>query len=110
MVNQPKSGEIEEQAARIRHAEEEAGLKPMQPDHETIEFRDTPRGYRVGTEFVFTVLAFLFVGLVVDRWLGTGPWGLLLLMMAGFGIGMMNLWRAMNRSSGGDSNGQDNKE
>lgn len=104
MTDQHGSRELEEQAARIRHAEEEAGIKPAEPGPETIEFRATARGYRVGTEFVFTVLAFLFVGWFVDRWLGTSPWILLLLVMAGFGIGVMNLWRAVDRNGNGKKN------
>jgi len=100
---------LEEQAARIRRAEEEAGLMKAEPDEETKAFRETARGYRIGTDFVFTILTCLFIGWLADWWLGSDPWGLLIMLVLGFGIAMMNLWRAVDGSSA-VANGKEKKE
>jgi ATP synthase protein I len=107
MAQRSGPDKLDEQAARIRHAEEEAGLKPVEPDPETVSYRATVKGYRVGTDFVITVLTFIFVGWLIDRYFATGPWGLLILLLVGFGVGMMNLVRAVKREPNGAPNGQE---
>jgi ATP synthase protein I len=110
MPNRSDNDKLDEQAARIHHAEEEAGIKPHEPDPETVTFRKTARGYRVGTDFVVTVLTFIALGWLVDRILGWEPWGLLVLMLVGFGVGMMNLWRAVKTESDETPDGKAQKE
>lgn len=56
---------------------------------------------RVGFDFVSAVLGCAFVGWLVDRGLGSGPWGLLAMVIIGFGIGIMNIWRALGSQSQG---------
>ncbi len=34
------------------------------------------------------------LGLLLDRWLGTSPWGLLVLLLLGFAAGVLNVMRA----------------
>lgn len=105
MPEQPELDKLNEQAERIRHAEEAAGLKAAPPTPETVSFRTTQRGYRIGTDFIVTVLTFIVAGYVVDHVFETAPWGIMSLMLAGFGVGMLNLWRAVSKSNG-DANGQ----
>ncbi|MDD5586940.1 MAG: AtpZ/AtpI family protein [Alphaproteobacteria bacterium] len=110
MPNRSDEDKLDEQAARIYHAEEEAGIKPHEPDPETVTFRTTARGYRVGTDFVVTVLTFIALGWLLDRGLGWEPWGLLILMLVGFGVGLMNLWRAIKKEPDGGPDGPAKKE
>ena len=110
MAKQSGSDKLEEQAVRIKHAEEEAGIKPHEPDPETVTFRTTARGYRVGTDFVVTILTFIALGWLLDRGLGSKPWGLLAMLLIGFGVGMMNLWRAVKKEPNGKPDGKAKKE
>ncbi len=61
------------------------------------------RAFRMSTEFVAGVIAGGGLGWLLDRWLGTSPWGLIVFLMLGFVAGIYNVMRAsgfMTRSSG----------
>ena len=57
------------------------------------------RAFRMSTEFIAGVLAGGGLGWLVDRVLGTSPWGLIVLLMLGFAAGVANLLRAANALS-----------
>jgi ATP synthase protein I len=50
-------------------------------------------GFRVLTEFVSAAVVGAFIGWLIDKWLGTTPW--LLVLFAGFGVaaGFNNVYR-----------------
>jgi ATP synthase protein I len=50
--------------------------------------------FRLSAEFVAGVLAGGILGWLVDRWVGTAPWGLIVCLILGFAAGMLNLLRA----------------
>jgi ATP synthase protein I len=52
------------------------------------------RAFRMSTEFVAGVLAGGALGYALDRVAGTRPWGLIVLLMLGFGAGVYNVMRA----------------
>jgi ATP synthase protein I len=52
------------------------------------------RGFRLSTEMVAGVLVGSGLGWLIDRWLGTTPWGLILLLLLGFAAGVLNVMRA----------------
>ncbi|WP_298952440.1 AtpZ/AtpI family protein [uncultured Methylobacterium sp.] len=51
------------------------------------------RALRLSTEFVAGVLAGGILGWACDRFLGTKPWGLIVLLVLGFGAGIYNVMR-----------------
>jgi ATP synthase protein I len=55
---------------------------------------------RLSTEFVAGVIAGALLGWLIDRWLGTSPWGLIVLLMLGFAAGVMNVMRAAGMLGG----------
>lgn len=60
------------------------------------------RGMRLGTEFIAAVLVGAGMGYLLDLWLGTSPWLLLVLLMVGFAAGVLNVVRSaeqMNRAA-----------
>jgi ATP synthase protein I len=59
------------------------------------------RGFRLSTEFVAGVLIGALVGWLVDRWLHISPWGLIVFLLLGFGVGVMNVMRAAGLASPG---------
>jgi ATP synthase protein I len=59
------------------------------------------RGFRLSTELVGGVLLGAALGWLLDRWLGTSPWGLIVLVLLGFAGGVLNVMRAAGVVSGG---------
>lgn len=49
---------------------------------------------RIGVELVAGVAVGAGIGYFLDRWLGTGPWLLILFFFLGAAGGMMNVYRA----------------
>jgi ATP synthase protein I len=52
------------------------------------------RGFRLSTELVAGVLVGAGLGWLLDRWLGTKPWGLIVFLLLGFAAGVLNVMRA----------------
>ncbi len=52
------------------------------------------RAFRMSAEFVAGVAAGGILGWLIDRGLGTKPWGLIVFLMLGFGAGIYNVMRA----------------
>ena len=52
-------------------------------------------GLRIGVEFVATIAIAAVLGWALDRWLGTGPWGMIVMFFLGVGAGMANVYRAV---------------
>ena len=52
-------------------------------------------GLRIGVELVVAVAVGGFVGWALDRGLGTRPWGMIVLLFVGIGVGMLNVYRAV---------------
>jgi ATP synthase protein I len=60
------------------------------------------RGMRLGTEFIAAILVGAVAGFLLDRWLNTAPWLMLVMLLIGFAAGVLNVVRAagdLNRAS-----------
>lgn len=57
------------------------------------------QGTRLALELVSGVLVGAGLGYLLDRWLGTKPWAMILFFMLGLVAGFMNLLRAVNREA-----------
>lgn len=54
-------------------------------------------GMRVVTELLAGVLGGLIVGWFLDRWLGTSPWFLVILLVLGMAAAFRNVWKLASR-------------
>jgi ATP synthase protein I len=52
------------------------------------------RGFRLSSELVAGVLVGAGLGWLVDRLLGTSPWGLIVLLLLGFAAGVLSIMRS----------------
>jgi len=51
-------------------------------------------GLRLSAEFVAGILVGAAIGWLMDRWLGTSPWGMIVFLLLGFAAGVLNMMRA----------------
>jgi ATP synthase protein I len=70
-----------------------------------MSHRQTAVAYRVMVDMIAGLLVGGFLGYWLDRWLGTAPWGLVGLLVLGFGGGANNAWRAI-RALQADANNE----
>src|SRR5271168_105258 len=52
-------------------------------------------GFRIGIELVVAIAVGTGLGWAIDRWLGTRPWGMIVLFFLGVAAGMLNVYRAV---------------
>jgi ATP synthase protein I len=55
-------------------------------------------GLRAGAQFMSAVLLGGGIGWALDRWFGTAPYGMLILMVLCFIAAMASVWRSMSRA------------
>lgn len=71
-------------------------------------FRELGRYSALGLEMAISVLIGVAIGYYLDKWLGTGPWLMILWIAIGFAAGVRSLYRAALRSGKDlEDNGQD---
>ncbi len=88
----PKS--LEDLDARLRKARSERGDPSRGPLSPGKSLTGLGQAFRIGTEMVAGIGVGVGIGLLLDRWLGTGPWLLILFFFLGSGAGMLNVYRA----------------
>jgi ATP synthase protein I len=55
------------------------------------------RGLRLGSEFVAAILVGAGIGYLLDLWLKTGPWLMLVMLLVGFAAGVLNVVRSASQ-------------
>src|ERR1700748_3981658 len=53
-------------------------------------------GLRIGIELVVAIGVATGLGWAIDRWLGTRPWGIIVLFFLGVAAGMLNVYREVS--------------
>ena len=89
-------------AARIRRAQETEKVGQASQGNAARDMTGLGRGLRLGSEFIAAILVGAGIGWLLDSWLKTGPWLLLVFLMVGFAAGVLNVTRAaaqMNKAS-----------
>jgi ATP synthase protein I len=119
MSQEPDPRSLDELESRLRKARER-GAGPEKPERSD----DLPGGslgfaFRIGVELLAAMIVGVGGGLLLDRWLGTAPWGLIGMFFLGAGAGVMNVYRAVSgigyaagydRQAGGSDGGPPDKK
>ena len=66
-----------------------------------IDHSGFARGFRLSSELVAGVLVGAGLGWLIDRWLGSLPWGMFVFALLGFTAGVLNVMRQAGVASGG---------
>jgi len=54
-------------------------------------------GFKISTEIIAALIVGVVIGLVVDKYLGTKPFGLIIFFIFGALAGFLNIYRVMRR-------------
>jgi F0F1-type ATP synthase assembly protein I len=72
-----------------------------QPPRKASSLADTVRTLgpltSVGISFVLAIVMGAGIGLALDKWLGSSPWGFLVFFAIGVAAGILNVYRAFGR-------------
>ena len=89
---------LEDLDARLRQAQ--ARRAPGKSRHGETRAEGSQSGMgialRIGVELVAGLIVGTGVGWLLDRWLGTAPWLMILFFVLGAAAGMMNVYRTMS--------------
>lgn len=92
-MTEPNKDDLATRIARAKSAQEQADKKSRQ--HESAAGVSAgAMALRYGAEFGASVFVGIMIGLGIDHFLGTEPWGLLIMMCFGFAAGVMGVIRA----------------
>lgn len=82
---------------KLDKARDEAqATERAQPSNE-VTAQGMSLAFRIVGEFVSGVLVGAGLGWLIDHWLGTSPWGLIVLLLLGFVAGVLNVLRAVGK-------------
>jgi len=68
--------------------------------HRSVLQQGLGLGFRIGIELVVAIVVATGLGWAIDRWLGTRPWGMIVLFFLGVAAGMLSVYRAVTGISG----------
>ena len=89
MVNEDKLKQLKE---RIDTAETSNIPPPKQKKQSGAGF-----GFKISTEIIAALVVGVGIGLIVDKYLGTKPFGLIIFFIFGAIAGFLNVYRVMRR-------------
>ena len=89
MVNEDKLKQLKE---RIDIAETSTAPPPKQKKQSGAGF-----GFKISTEIIAALVVGVGIGLIVDKYLGTKPFGLIIFFIFGAIAGFLNVYRVMRR-------------
>ena len=89
MVNEKKIQKLKE---RIQRAESTNTYKQKTKKESGAGF-----GFKISTEIIAALVVGVGIGLIVDKYLGTKPFGLIIFFIFGALAGFLNVYRVMRR-------------
>ena len=60
--------------------------------------REESQGWSIAVEFVGAMLVGGLLGWFIDRQAGTGPWGMIVMLLLGFATGLRSVLRKQNKT------------
>lgn len=85
--------------ARLKRLGEDIASKRADvSDKEEVRGAGSRKGYaeamKLSSEFIAGVVVGAFLGYLLDHFAGTGPWGMIVLLLLGFCAGVLNVLRS----------------
>lgn len=96
MTDQPPPPSLEELGARLQEARRKSAVDPAASQERASDSGALGFGFRISVDLVAALVVGVGGGWLLDRWLGTSPWGLIVLFFLGAGAGVINVYRAVS--------------
>ncbi|HSK41698.1 MAG TPA: AtpZ/AtpI family protein [Arenibaculum sp.] len=95
-MNDDRPPSLDDLDARLRRARERGAVRTEGDGGDGLPRNALGLAFRIGVELVAAMIVGVGGGLLLDRWLGTAPWGLVGMFFLGAGAGIVNVYRAVN--------------
>jgi ATP synthase protein I len=93
--------DLEDLEARLSEARRRSGGKPRSPSGAAgLQGKPLALALRLSVELVSALIVGVGIGILLDRWLGTKPWMLILFFVLGSAAGLLNVFRVMSGQGG----------
>lgn len=93
MTEQNKPSSLRDLDAKLRQARQSADAKAGGTQLKGASRRGLGLAMRLGVEIVSALIIGVLIGLLLDYWLGTKPWFMLVFFVLGSAAGFMNVYR-----------------
>jgi ATP synthase protein I len=94
MSDQPPERELDSLEARLRDARSRAeDIVPESKEKNQPPMSALSLAFRVGVELVSAIAIGVAIGWLLDQWLGTRPWLMLVFIFLGGAAGILNVYR-----------------
>ena len=91
----------EDLEGRLKRLDAELSAKRGDAAHQAAQegrAAETRKGYQVAvklsSEFIAAIIVGALLGYLLDHFVGTGPWGMIVLLLLGFCAGVLNVLRS----------------
>lgn len=88
------------EALAAKLAQQRARLDPASAAPSSGGMKGAADGMKLASEFVAGILAGAGIGYLLDRLVGTGPFGLVVFLILGFVAGVLNVLRSVGKTGG----------
>jgi ATP synthase protein I len=82
-------------AAELAVVRKEAAEETVRAGQSEESRRGFAQAMKLSSEFISAILVGAMLGYLLDRFAGTGPWGLIILLLLGFLAGILNVLRSI---------------
>lgn len=97
--------------ARLKRLGEDLASRRTDPsDKAELRGAESRKGYaeamKLSSEFIAGIVVGAFLGYLLDHFAGTGPWGMIVLLLLGFCAGILNVLRSAGLVAKPDQHGR----
>ncbi|KPF74367.1 hypothetical protein IP88_08170 [alpha proteobacterium AAP81b] len=77
-----------------------AAARAAEPARKDGAKREESQAWTIATEFIGGMLVGGFLGWLIDRAAGSAPWGMIVMLLLGFGAGLRSVLRQQKKMDG----------
>lgn len=99
---------------RRQRLEEKLVAKKLEDESKAGDKSEERQGYalavKLSSEFIAAVFVGAVIGYLIDKYVGSAPWGMIVFLLLGFAAGVLNVLRSVGAVESPGSGLSENKE